>query len=68
MMKSRNRGHAQVCHICCHKAYVTSTRQITNLITERYYQCSNVECEHVFKTVTQVVETIIPPKNQANLL
>lgn len=65
-MKSRpNRQPSQYCPSCRRRAKVTATRVISERHTERYYRCTNIECGHQFKTITEITETIVPPLNPA---
>lgn len=57
----RNRAHNQHCPSCGSKAYITTTRHVTDALTERYYRCGNNACGHCFKTITEITATVVPP-------
>lgn len=58
---TRQRQPSQPCPTCGSKSRVTTTRKLSNTTTERYHQCTNLDCQHQFKTLTEVAATIIPP-------
>jgi hypothetical protein len=46
----------------CHSAATTrSSREISALVREVYYQCNNVVCGHTFKAMVEIVKTLSPP-------
>lgn len=48
------------CPHCSATAYVRSSRLMSPISKEMYYQCSNLECGHTFVGVTEVVRTLSP--------
>lgn len=48
------------CPHCRSIARVRTSRELSELMREAYFQCSNIVCGHVFKTYVEVVETVSP--------
>lgn len=48
------------CPHCGCRANVRSSSRETDLTTAIYLQCSNLECSHSFKALTEIVGTISP--------
>lgn len=49
-----------LCPHCEARAKVRSSRTISRLVRESYYQCSDVECGHTFVAQISVIRTISP--------
>ncbi|MGE7139646.1 ogr/Delta-like zinc finger family protein [Luteibacter sp. NPDC031894] len=55
-LSKRNREH--LCPHCKEVAIVYTSRQLSELVTEKYLKCSNIECGHGFVVSIGVVRTI----------
>ena len=55
-VSKRNREH--LCPHCDKVAIVYTSRQLSELVTEKYLKCSNIECGHGFVISVGVVRTI----------
>jgi hypothetical protein len=51
---------AMTCPHCKQIATRDSSRQLSSVTKEAYYQCKNLECGHTFKSYEQVVYTLSP--------
>lgn len=47
-----------VCPHCEAPAKVRSSREVTRLVVDRHYQCTDVDCGHVFVAQLAIVRTI----------
>ncbi|ATM79374.1 late control protein B [Serratia fonticola] len=53
------------CEICGCMAHTRSSQSITATTTERYLQCTNINCGHTFVTMeTKVRSIMIPGKTE----
>lgn len=48
------------CPHCRSTALVRSSRELSPLLREAYYQCNNIACGHTFKANVEVVLTLSP--------
>jgi len=48
------------CPHCGHDAIVRTSRRLSPLLREVYYQCSNVVCGHTFKANLEIIKTLSP--------
>ncbi|MNR50223.1 DNA-binding transcriptional regulator [compost metagenome] len=48
------------CPHCSAVAHVRTSRLMSPISKEMYYQCSNLECGHTFVGVIEVVRTLSP--------
>lgn len=48
------------CPHCRSRSFVRTSRELSVLMRELYFQCSNIVCGHVFKAYVEVVETVSP--------
>lgn len=48
------------CPHCHSPAAIRTSRELSALLREGYYQCSNVVCGHTFKVLVEVVKTLSP--------
>lgn len=57
------------CPICNAKAYIRTSRPMSELTREQYYHCTNAKCEHVFVAMISIVRTVggslLPPDKQS---
>lgn len=49
------------CPLCGHAAHTRSSNEVTATTKERYNQCTNVNCSHVFITMETFVRSIVKP-------
>lgn len=52
---------AFTCPHCDHIANRRSSRHVTALLKESYYQCSNLRCGFTFAALEEVVRALSPP-------
>ncbi|WP_083370100.1 ogr/Delta-like zinc finger family protein [Chromobacterium sphagni] len=52
---------AFTCPHCEQVSYTRTSRYLSNLTQEEYFQCSNLTCGHTFTTYRYVRETLCPP-------
>jgi len=52
----------QLCPHCQQKALVKTSRLMSLISRETYYQCSNIECGHTWASVTTAIRTIVPSR------
>jgi Ogr/Delta-like zinc finger. len=55
-LSKRNREH--LCPHCDEVAIVYTSRKLSDLVTEKYLKCSNIDCGHGFVVSIGVVRTI----------
>jgi hypothetical protein len=48
------------CPHCQSAATVRTSREVSALVREVYYQCNNVVCGHTFKATVEIVKTLSP--------
>ena len=48
------------CPHCESVAYVRTSRRMSLLSQEQYFQCSNLECGHTFVSLTEIIRTLSP--------
>lgn len=51
---------ATKCAHCGSVAYTRSSRMLSAVTQEEYFQCSNVACGHTFRAVREHLETLSP--------
>lgn len=51
---------ATKCAHCGSIAYTRSSRMLSSVSQEEYFQCSNVACGHTFRAVREHIETLSP--------
>lgn len=49
-----------LCPHCEAQATIRSSRVISPISREIYFQCANVECGHTWKSLMSIVNTIVP--------
>ncbi len=49
------------CELCGHMAHTRSSQTVTTTTTERYLQCTNINCGHTFVTMETKVRSIMVP-------
>ncbi|MBX9298796.1 ogr/Delta-like zinc finger family protein [Chromobacterium vaccinii] len=52
---------AFICPHCDQVAYTRTSRYLSELTQEEYFQCSNIACGHNFTSFRTVRETLSPP-------
>jgi hypothetical protein len=48
------------CPHCKSPAIIRTSRRVSVLVREIYYQCTNVVCGHTFKATIEIIKTISP--------
>jgi len=56
------RSNSASCPHCASKARVSTSKKITAITREIYYQCSNIECGHTWASLLSAVRTIVPSR------
>ncbi len=51
-----------ICPLCGSAAHTRSNFQVSSMTKERYNQCQNINCSHMFVTHETVVRSISTPK------
>lgn len=51
------------CPHCHAKARISTSRHVSEISRETYFQCTNIECGHTWKSVTTAILTIVPSRN-----
>lgn len=51
-----------VCPHCSSKASIKTSKKITAITREIYFQCSNFECGHTWAALLSAVRTIVPSR------
>ncbi len=54
---------AFMCPHCKAWAKTRSSRQMSEVTREAYYQCENLDCGHTFKVLAQIVYTVVQSAN-----
>ncbi len=49
------------CEFCGHMAHTRSSYSASNTCTERYLQCTNINCGHTFVTAETKIRSIMTP-------
>ncbi|WP_189530308.1 ogr/Delta-like zinc finger family protein [Paludibacterium paludis] len=52
---------ATKCAHCGHVAHIRSSRYLSEVTQEEYFQCSNIACGHTFTAIREHRETLSPP-------
>lgn len=60
--RSRADGFRVKCPHCGHAARLRTSKTLTALYREIYYQCSNLFCGHSFMATHEIVRTISPSR------
>jgi len=50
------------CPHCQAKAIVSSSRSLSLISRETYFQCTNIECGHTWASITTAVRSIVPSR------
>lgn len=50
------------CPHCGSKANIRSSRELSEISRELYYQCENVECGHTWRSLLSMIRTIVPSR------
>lgn len=56
------RSNSASCPHCASKARISTSKKITPLTREIYYQCTNIECGHTWAAHLSAVRTIVPSR------
>ena len=56
------RSNSASCPHCASKARISTSKKITPITREIYYQCSNIECGHTWAAHLSAVRTIVPSR------
>ncbi|TFW71492.1 transcriptional regulator [Methylotenera oryzisoli] len=56
------RSNSASCPHCSSKARISTSKKVTNITREIYYQCTNIECGHTWASVLSAVRTIVPSR------
>lgn len=56
------RSNSTACPHCASKARISTSKKITALTREIYYQCTNIECGHTWAAHLSAVRTIVPSR------
>lgn len=56
MSKSRH----NLCPHCSTKARIRTSRDVSEISRETYFQCTNIECGHTWKSISTAILTIVP--------
>jgi uncharacterized Zn finger protein len=57
-----SKGNRASCPHCSSKATISTSKKITAITREIYYQCTNIECGHTWAAVLSAVRTIVPSR------
>ena len=61
--KKKYETHLRVrvfCPHCNHQATIRSSKDLSPLSRELYFQCTNFECGHTWRSLLSIVNTIVP--------
>lgn len=59
-----------ICPHCGGSAQVRTSKRLSPLVTQRYYQCQDLECGHTYSAIEEVTHSISPsasPNQQVRL-
>ncbi len=57
-----SKGNQASCPHCSSKARISTSKKITPITREIYYQCSNIECGCTWASHLSAVRTIVPSR------
>ena len=55
-------NHSMRCPHCDNRALQRRSEPMSSLVREKTYQCSHLECGHVFIAVEEIQRTLVPPR------
>jgi len=57
-----SKGSHASCPHCASRARIGTSKKITAITREIYYQCTNIECGHTWASLLSAVRTIVPSR------
>jgi hypothetical protein len=57
-----SRGNHASCPHCASRARISTSKKVSEISREIYYQCTNFECGHTWAALLSAVRTIVPSR------